>query len=69
LLQKKVSGVRFQVSAVSVGEAHPTKFVWERFSTAIKIDRIPLFDISRLGVFACSIAYTFHLDGFGHCLL
>jgi hypothetical protein len=24
--------------------------VWERFSTAIKIDRIPLFDVSRHGV-------------------
>jgi hypothetical protein len=28
---------------------HP-KFAWERFVTAIKIDRIPLFDVSRLGV-------------------
>jgi hypothetical protein len=27
-----------------------SKFVWERFATAIKIDRIPLFDVSRLGV-------------------
>jgi hypothetical protein len=25
------------------------KFVWERFATAIKIDRIPLFDASRHG--------------------
>jgi hypothetical protein len=25
------------------------KFVWERFATAIKIDRIPLFDVSRHG--------------------
>jgi len=24
-----------------------SKFVWERFPTAIKIDRIPLFDVSR----------------------
>jgi hypothetical protein len=24
-----------------------SKFVWERFVTAIKIDRIPLFDVSR----------------------
>jgi len=23
------------------------KFVWERFPTAIKIDRIPLFDVGR----------------------
>jgi len=42
-----------------VGKAHPTKFVWELFvlvlasrcfssgATAIKIDRIPLFDVSR----------------------
>jgi hypothetical protein len=29
------------------------KFVWERFATAIKIDRIPLFDVSR------------HCDGHG----
>jgi len=25
----------------------PIKFVWERFPTAIKIDTIPLFDVSR----------------------
>jgi hypothetical protein len=24
--------------------------LWERFATAIKIDRIPLFDVSRHGV-------------------
>ena len=24
-----------------------SKFVWERFETAIKIDRIPLFDVGR----------------------
>ena len=45
--EEKVSGVRFQVSAVVMGKAHPTEFVWERFPTAIKIDRIPLFDVSR----------------------
>ena len=27
-----------------------SKSVWERFVTAIKIDRIPLFDVSRHGV-------------------
>jgi hypothetical protein len=27
-----------------------SNFVWQRFVTAIKIDRIPLFDVSRLGV-------------------
>ena len=43
----KLHKKRFQVSAVAVGKAHPTKFVWERFATAIKIDRIPLFDVSR----------------------
>jgi len=24
-----------------------SKYVWERFATAIKIDRIPLFDVRR----------------------
>jgi len=28
------------------------KFVWERFPTAIKIDRIPLFDVRRSLVFS-----------------
>ena len=37
-----------------------TMFVWERFPTAIKIDRIPLFDVR------CLLVYAFHLDGFGH---
>ncbi|MEJ2163930.1 MAG: hypothetical protein P8X90_00275 [Desulfobacterales bacterium] len=27
-----------------------SKFVWERFATAIKIDGIPLFDVSGHGV-------------------
>jgi len=36
------------------------KFVWERFSTAIKIGRIPLFDVRR------SLAYALRIDGFGH---
>jgi len=27
-------------------------FVWERFATAIKIDRIPLFDVRRSLVFS-----------------
>jgi hypothetical protein len=28
---------------------HGFKMLWERFLTAIKIDTIPLFDVSRLG--------------------
>jgi len=30
--------------------AHGFKMLWERLATAIKIDRIPLFDVSRHGV-------------------
>jgi hypothetical protein len=30
----------------------PSKSVWERFATAIKIDRIPLFDVRFLLVFS-----------------
>ena len=37
-----------QVQALSARVKLHSKFVWERFVTAIKIDRIPYFDAFRL---------------------
>ena len=37
---------KLNLSRPSLMKCQP-KFVWERFPTAIKIDRIPLFDVSR----------------------
>jgi len=51
-----LSAFRIQNSIFTLMKLH-SKFVWVRFATAIKIDRIPLFDVrcwtfdvSRLGV-------------------
>jgi len=39
------------------------KFVWERFPTAIKIDRNPLLDVSRHGVIGRFIDQTDRFSG------
>jgi hypothetical protein len=44
-----IRSVAFQAGGWARMKLHP-KFEWERFVTAIKIDRIPLFDVSRFGV-------------------
>jgi hypothetical protein len=36
-----------------------SKFVWERFATATKIDRLPLLDVSRRGVIRRSMFISF----------